>query len=59
MEEAHTCIVCNERKQDGIRIWNQFICLSCEREIVQTDVDDDRYAYYIERMKRIWLEAIS
>lgn len=60
-ETQHTpvCIVCRQPKTEGIRIWEQFICVSCEREIVQTDVEDAKYPFYIERMKRIWLGRIS
>lgn len=64
MEEPHvriggTCIVCFKQKELGIRIFQQFMCTDCEREIVQTDVQDAKYPYYIDRMKQIWLSAIS
>lgn len=52
-----TCIVCSEEKEFGIRIFNQFLCTECEREIVQTDVQDEKYAFYIDRMKQIWMEV--
>ncbi|HEU4964012.1 MAG TPA: sigma factor G inhibitor Gin [Bacilli bacterium] len=54
-----TCIVCTEPKERGIRIYGQFVCEECERDIVRTDVEDEKYHYYIERMKQIWLAAIS
>lgn len=54
-----TCIVCSEAKASGIRIFSQFICDECEREIVQSNVGDDNYPMYIDRMKKIWLEMIS
>jgi hypothetical protein len=53
------CIVCNQRKVAGIHIWGQFICQTCERQIVNTDVTDEKYPFYIERLKRIWLDATS
>lgn len=53
------CIVCTEPKERGIRIYQQFLCEECEREIVKTDVSDEKYAHYIERMKQIWMAAIS
>ena len=58
-ETGGTCVVCGEEKAAGIRIVAQFLCSDCEREIVHTEVEDEKYPYYIERMKRIWLEAIS
>lgn len=54
-----TCIVCTESKASGIRIFSQFICDDCERDIVQTDVQDAKYPLYVDRMKKIWLEMIS
>jgi hypothetical protein len=59
VETGGTCIVCCAHKEHGIRIFQQFMCTDCEREIVQTDVQDAKYPYYIDRMKRIWLSAIS
>lgn len=65
MEERHavegggTCIVCSKHKDVGIRIFQSFLCADCEREIVQTDVLDEKYPYYIDRMKQIWMSAIS
>jgi hypothetical protein len=57
-ERGGTCIVCYEQKEAGIRIMTQFLCHECEREMVKTPVEDEKYLYYIDRMKRIWLEAI-
>ncbi|MFC4768512.1 sigma factor G inhibitor Gin [Effusibacillus consociatus] len=57
--QTRVCIVCREPKSEGIRIWEQFVCVSCEREIVQTDVEDEKYPFYIERMKGIWFDMIS
>jgi hypothetical protein len=54
-----TCIVCGEDKEFGIRIVSQFLCKECERGIVNTDVHDEKYKYYVERMKQIWMETIS
>jgi hypothetical protein len=51
------CIICRQPADRGIRIWGQFICEACEREIVHTDVSDARYQHYIECMRRIWFAA--
>ncbi|UOF91785.1 sigma factor G inhibitor Gin [Fodinisporobacter ferrooxydans] len=53
------CIVCNVRRSAGIHIWGQFICDVCERNIVKTEVSDEKYYYYIQKLKKIWLEATS
>lgn len=59
MKKTECCMICYEEKQEGIHIWNQFLCTDCERDIVATEVEDAKYMYYVERMKRIWLDAIS
>ncbi|MBP1932424.1 sigma factor G inhibitor Gin [Ammoniphilus resinae] len=48
------CIVCGQKQVEGIAIWKAFICQSCEQEMVQTDVLDDKYPFFVERMKQIW-----
>ncbi|MCL6637268.1 MAG: sigma factor G inhibitor Gin [Alicyclobacillus sp.] len=53
------CIVCQQPKTAGIHICGQFLCSDCEQAIVTTDVSDARYRYYVDCMKRIWLNASS
>jgi hypothetical protein len=48
------CIICEQHRQDGITICSEFICNNCESEIVNTDVLDARYPYFITQMRRIW-----
>lgn len=50
---ADSCIICGARQAEGIRICMQLICEACEREMVHTDVEDARYGYFIERMRKI------
>jgi len=51
-----SCIVCGETKEEGISIWNQFICSECEQEMIHTEVEDKRYSYFINKLKTIWLK---
>jgi hypothetical protein len=53
-QDKRCCIVCGSQKEQGISIWNAFICHTCEQEMVHTDVLDDKYPYFIQRMKEIW-----
>lgn len=55
MEESieMSCIICNQFKPNGIRILSEFICESCEVEMVHTDVQDAKYPYFIHQMKQI------
>jgi hypothetical protein len=55
MEEYRemSCIICGQMKLNGIRILSEFICEGCEAEMVQTDVQDVKYPYFIHQMKQI------
>ena len=48
------CIICGLEKQEGIVIISEFICDTCEAEMVQTDVKDAKYPFFIHQMKQIW-----
>lgn len=50
-----TCIICEEKKTSGIYICNQLICNSCQKEIVETEVEDIRYNYLVEKLKKLSL----
>lgn len=49
----HSCIICGQEKIDGIMIISEFICRECENEMVQTDVLDEKYPFFIHQMKQI------
>ncbi len=55
--EPH-CIICGQGKLagEGIYIVSEFICNSCETEMVRTDVRDDKYPFFINQMKRILIK---
>lgn len=50
------CVVCGSEEDIGITIWNELICHQCEKEMVRTDVDDEKYPFFIQRMRSIWLK---
>lgn len=50
---GETCLICGETKKQGIHIFNQLICDSCEKEIVETNTDDVRYQEYIEKLSKL------
>ncbi|SFM32535.1 Inhibitor of sigma-G Gin [Paenibacillus sp. 1_12] len=54
LEEAQGCIICGQTKEHGIMIISEFICEDCEHEMVQTDVMDAKYPFFIRQMKRIF-----
>ncbi|WP_010279459.1 sigma factor G inhibitor Gin [Paenibacillus senegalensis] len=49
-----TCIICEQQKDNGIQIVSEFICEACEKEMVHTDVKDEKYPFFIHQLKRIW-----
>lgn len=53
--ERKTCIVCGVPKDDGITIVTEFICTSCESEMVHTKVEDERYPYFVRQLKQLWV----
>lgn len=53
---SHLCIICGQTKEAGITIVTEFICETCEAEMVRTDVRDDKYPFFIHRMKQIWVQ---
>jgi len=56
MDRNKRCIVCGEERMNGIAIWQQFICQPCEQEMVNTDVSDEKYPFFIHQMRQIWLK---
>jgi hypothetical protein len=52
-ESVSTCIVCGQPKEKGIHIVNEFICTDCEMEMVHTRVEDERYTFFIHRLRQI------
>lgn len=58
MEEnvKKACIVCGEPKEEGIMIVTEFICNFCESTIVQTNVEDERYPFFVKQMRQLWVK---
>ncbi|SFT28640.1 MULTISPECIES: sigma factor G inhibitor Gin [Paenibacillus] len=58
MEETtgNSCIICGHEKEQGIRIIDEFICETCEVEMVRTEVQDAKYPFFIHQLKRIWMQ---
>ncbi|CAI6084856.1 hypothetical protein COHCIP112018_04478 [Cohnella sp. JJ-181] len=57
VEENRVCIVCGERDREGIRIMSSFICHPCESEMVNTPVEDQRYPYFVQQLKQLWVHT--
>lgn len=50
-QQMPICIICNDEKPDGIFILSEFICETCEEEMVHTDVMDEKYSFFIHQLK--------
>ncbi|MBJ6361306.1 sigma factor G inhibitor Gin [Paenibacillus sp. GCM10012307] len=50
------CIVCGHEKEEGIFVLSEFICDTCESEMVRTDVRDAKYPFFIHQLRQIWLK---
>ena len=49
------CIICSQKKTEGITIVSQFVCEECETEIVNTNAEDVKYGFFIHQLKQIVL----
>lgn len=47
------CIICEEEKDQGIRLCKTFICTECEYNMIHTDVREIKYRYYIRKLKNM------
>lgn len=56
---SRKCLVCEEAKTNGITICEQFICETCEREMIQTDVQEPKYPVFVKQLRGIWLKDSS
>lgn len=54
--ETKTCIVCGQPKEVGITVVTEFICLSCESEMVRTDAGDEKYPFFVRQLRQLWVK---
>ncbi|MFD1849286.1 sigma factor G inhibitor Gin [Oceanobacillus bengalensis] len=47
------CGICEEDKQEGIHLYNMFICTACEHNIIHTEPREEKYNYYLKKLKNI------
>ena len=57
--ELDQCIICEKNEVSGIRICNQLICDSCQKEMVKTGVDNDKYQFFIKRLGKLSIRVIN
>jgi len=47
------CGICEEEKERGIYLYNLFICDECERNMIHTEPREEKYQYYLRKLKNI------
>lgn len=52
-QKKEKCSVCEQKQENGIHICDIYICESCEREIVNSDVTDEFYRYYLQKLRKL------
>jgi hypothetical protein len=54
-EEWKTCRICGRPQPNGITVVADFfICESCETEMVNTSVEDEKYPFFVRQLKPLW-----
>lgn len=47
------CGICEEDKMNGIHLYNLFICTECEYNMLHTEPREEKYQYYLQKLKNI------
>lgn len=58
-DDLRVCMICARTGGDGIHILSRFICSDCEQDLVNTEVDDDLYEYFVDRLRILWNDLMS
>jgi hypothetical protein len=53
--EPKTCIICGQPKEEGITVVTEFICMSCESEMVRTNAGDEKYPFFVRQLRQLWV----
>ncbi|MCO7127701.1 sigma factor G inhibitor Gin [Sporolactobacillus shoreicorticis] len=52
-QAKEACLICGQENVEGIHICNQLICDSCQKRIVETDVTDWKYKFYMNKLAKL------
>lgn len=47
------CVICEHNKEKGIHLYNRFICIDCEGEMIRTETSDDKYQFYLKQLRQL------
>ncbi|HDR7795042.1 TPA: sigma factor G inhibitor Gin [Bacillus luti] len=51
--QSEICIVCETKREEGIHVYNNFICYECEKDMVNTETNDPKYIYYLKQLRKL------
>lgn len=52
------CNLCSREDNNGIDLLGIHICKECEKDIVETNMDDIKYQYYRSVIKKLWMDYL-
>lgn len=53
LETMDRCGICEEIKENGIHLYKLFICSECERNMIHTEPKEEKYRYYLKKLKNM------
>ncbi|HLR08607.1 MAG TPA: sigma factor G inhibitor Gin [Bacillota bacterium] len=51
--EWERCGICEEKKEKGIHLYKLFICRECEQNMIHTEPREEKYNYYLHKLKNM------
>lgn len=51
--QTERCGICEEEKGIGIHLYKMFICTECEHNMIHTEPREEKYYYYLRKLKNI------
>ncbi|MGR6009400.1 sigma factor G inhibitor Gin [Bacillus cereus] len=51
--QNEVCIVCETERKEGIYVYNNLICYECEKDMVNTETNDQKYIYYLKQLRKL------
>lgn len=52
--ETEACFCCGEEGREGLAIAGRFLCLECERLILEMQPGSDGYEEIVKRCRNLW-----
>jgi hypothetical protein len=52
-QSGETCVICEQMKPKGIHLYTSFICTDCEKDLIQTEISNPKYKYFLKQLRKI------